>query len=174
MSFSARGVYYCVAVAVFLAAKLLYAHATTANVQFLLAPTNAVVGLMLNSTSEFVAARGYMHAGLHIVIDKSCAGGNFWLLSWLLLAGTYLWQRGRRPAGALLGLVGVCFGLTLLVNAARIVGAVWLNRLLPAGVVPEWLHEAQGALVYLFFLVASHFGLLYLLSQTTTSRAHSA
>jgi exosortase K len=173
MSFSFRGVYYCVAVAAFLAAKLLYARATTADVQFLLAPTNAVVALLLNSASEFVAGRGYVHAGLHIVIDKSCAGGNFWLLSWLLLAGTYLWQRGRRPAWALLGLVGVSFGLTLLVNASRIVGAVWLNRLLPAGLAPTWLHEAQGALVYLFFLVACHFGLLYFLSQTT-SRAHSA
>ncbi|MBD2768930.1 exosortase K [Hymenobacter sp. BT664] len=166
---------YVVVVAAFIAAKLLYAQATTADVRFLLAPTNALVEIMLSSTSVFDAGRGYVHPGLRIVIDKSCAGGNFWLLSWLLLAATYLHQHGRRPALAVLALVVVSFGLTLLVNAARIVGAVTLGRVLPVGGPPPgWLHEAQGALVYLFSLVAAHCALLYFLFKTTAIRAHSA
>ena len=172
---SSRWPHYAVAVAAFITAKLLYAQATTADVQFLLAPTSTLVELMLGSTSVFDPARGYVHPDLRIVIDKSCAGGTFWLLSWLLLALTYLQQHGRQPVLAALGLLAISFGLTLLVNAARIVGAVTLNRLLPAGVPqPAWLHEAQGALVYLFFLVACHFVLLFFLSKTSVVRAHSA
>ncbi|RSK33894.1 exosortase K [Hymenobacter metallilatus] len=172
MSMPARWPYYAAALAVFLAAKLLYAHATTAEVRFLLAPTNALVSLVLNSPSEFDATRGYVHAGRHLVIDKSCAGGAFWLLSWLLLALTWLHRGGPHPGRALPALVAVSFGLTLLVNTARIVGAVAVQGVVPEP--PAWLHEAQGALVYLFFLVASYGGLLYLLTHLPVFRAHSA
>lgn len=175
MIFSSRWPHCAVAIVAFMVAKLLYARATTADVQFLLAPTNALVELMLNSTSVFDPARGYVHSGLRIVIDRSCAGGTFWLLSWLLLTSTYLHQHGRQPVLTALVLVAISFGLTLSVNAARIVGAVTLSRTLPASVPqPAWLHEAQGALVYLFFLVACHFALLFFLSKTSAARAHSA
>ena len=172
---NSSGLYYYFGVAVaFGAAKLAYAHASAADVRFLLAPTNALVEVMLSSTSAFVAGHGFVHPGLGIVIDKSCAGGNFWLLSWAVLAVTYLRERGRFPAMALPALVGLSFGLTLLVNAARIVGAVRLGQVLPPALVPAWLHEAEGALVYLFFLVAAHFGLLYLLTIYSRYRAHLA
>lgn len=163
------------ALAVFLIAKLLYVHASTADVRFLLAPTNALVSLLLNSASEFEPARGYVHAGLRIVIDKSCAGGNFWLLSWLLFTFDYLHQSIRPPrAAVLLALPAASLGLTVLVNTARIVGAVAVAQAWPFGAPPAWLHEAQGALVYLFFLVVSHFGFLFLLSNSSSSRAHVA
>ena len=172
---TSRWSYYAVAVAAFILAKLLYARTATVDVQFLLAPTNALVELMLSSTSAFDPARGYVHPDLRIVIDKSCAGGTFWLLNWLLLTLTYVHQHGRQPRLAALVLVAISFGLTLLVNAARIAGAVTLSRILPMGVPqPAWLHEAQGALVYLFSLVACHFALLFFLSKTSVARAHSA
>lgn len=175
MPTSFRWPYYVATAAVFLAAKLLYAHAATADVRLLLAPTNVLVGWMLNSDSGFEPAHGYVHAGLRIVIDKSCAGGNFWLLSWLLLSWAYVHGRGRQPVAAVVGLAVVCLVFTWLVNAARIIGAVQLARLLPAYAPhPAWLHEAQGALVYLFFLVAAHGALLFLLSNPASYRAHSA
>jgi exosortase K len=104
MILSSRWPHYAVAIVAFIVAKLLYARATTADVRFLLAPTNALVELMLNSTSIFHPARGYVHSDLRIVIDKSCAGGTFWLLSWLLLTLTYVHRHGRQPVLAALAL----------------------------------------------------------------------
>lgn len=152
--------------AAYAAAKLYYAAADTTDVRWLLAPTNALVELLLSSAAEFVPGRGYVHPALRIVIDKSCAGGNFGLLSALVLTITYLWQRGPRPALALPALLLLAYPLTLLVNAARIAGAVRLNQLLPPALNPSWLHEAQGALVYLFFLVAAYAALRQLLLKT--------
>lgn len=146
-------------------AKLAYAAASTDDVQVLLVPTDNLVELLLGSTSQFVAGHGYVHPALGIVIDKSCAGGNFGLLSGLLLSSAYLHGRGPRPAAALPLLLLLSYLLTLLVNAARIAGAVRLAQLLPPALTPAWLHEAQGALVYLFFLVAAYAGLRWLLAQ---------
>ncbi|NVO84152.1 exosortase K [Hymenobacter terrestris] len=154
---------YLLLLVAYVVAKLCYAAADTADVRWLLAPTNALVNLLLSSTSEFVAGRGYVHSGLSIVIDKSCAGGNFGLLTGLVLTTTYLWQRGPRPGLALLVLLLLSYPLTLFVNAARIAGAVRLGQLLPPALAPAWLHEAQGALVYLFFLVAAYAALRHLL-----------
>ncbi|OWP62979.1 exosortase K [Hymenobacter amundsenii] len=146
-------------------AKLAYAAAETNDVLGLLAPTNKLVELLLASTSQFVVGHGYVHPVLGIVIDKSCAGGNFGLLSGLLLSAAYLHGRGPRPAVALPLLLLLSYLLTLLVNAARIAGAVRLGQLLPPALTPAWLHEAQGALVYLFFLVAAYASLRWLLAR---------
>ncbi|NVO31280.1 exosortase K [Hymenobacter lapidiphilus] len=159
---------YLLLLAAYLIAKLCYAAADTADVRWLLAPNNALVEVLLSSGSEFVPGRGYVHPGLGIVIDKSCAGGNFGLLSVLVLTTTYLWQRGPRPALVLPALLLLSYPLTLFVNAARIAGAVRLGQLLPPALAPGWLHEAQGALVYLFFLVAAYVALRQLLPKTAS------
>ena len=173
MRYVFRSLPYLLLLVAYAAAKLAYAAAGTADVRWLLAPTNALVELLLSSTSEFVPGRGYVHPALGIVIDKSCAGGNFGLLSALLLSATYLWQRGPRPILALPLLVLLAYPLTLLVNAARIAGAVQLGQLLPPALAPAWLHEAQGALVYLFFLLAAYAALRQLLYKADTLKAGS-
>lgn len=140
--------------------KLSYTQATTADLLWLLKPTNVLVAVALGSGSEFRVGEGFVHVGLNIVIDKSCSGFNFWLLcsAVLLLAGLQVGgQNGRR--WWLLSLPVVAYGLTVLVNAARIITAVSLQRALPElGRRYAWLHEAEGVLVYLFFLILIYAG----------------
>jgi exosortase K len=113
-----------------------------------------MVSVAFGSTSEFKIGEGFVHAGLNIAIDKSCSGFNFWLLcSGLLLTagmqvGGQFWSRWW-----LLSVPMVAYGLTVVVNASRIITAVSLNRALPElGRRYTWLHQAEGAMVYLFFL----------------------
>jgi exosortase K len=134
--------------------KLAYTQATPTHLLWLLWPTNAMVGVVLNSTSQFVPAHGFLHPALHIAIDKSCSGFNFWLLcSGLLLVSALRYPRAA-ASWWLLSLPVVAYGLTVLVNASRIITAVSLQRVMPAW-VPElgWLHQAEGVLVYLSFLL---------------------
>lgn len=151
---------YSLAAVLFMVLKLGYAQASTTNLLWLLKPTNTLVTVALGSASEFRAGEGFVHAGLNIAIDKSCSGFNFWLLcSGLLLLASmpYGGQKGRR--WWLLSLPVLAYGLTVLVNASRIITAVCLHRALPElGRRYTWLHQAEGALVYLFFLILIYAG----------------
>ena len=151
---------YGLAVILFGALKMSYTHATTSDLLWLLKPTNALVSAALGSVSELRVGEGFVHDELNIAIDKSCSGFNFWLLcsTMLLVAGMQAGgQNGRR--WWLLSLPLVAYGLTVLVNASRIITAVSLHRALPElGQRYTWLHQAEGALMYLFFLVLIYAG----------------
>jgi exosortase K len=150
----------------FIALKFWYAYAATQHLLWLLWPTDALVGGVLGSVSSFDPTRGFVHTDWHIAIDKSCSGFNFWLLcSGLLLVSALRQQKPSAGWGGWLVLLPVLgYVLTLLVNASRIITAVGIQRVFPAAARQfPWLHQAEGVLVYLVFLllIYSGFELLY-------------
>ncbi|RPD45206.1 exosortase K [Hymenobacter sediminis] len=162
----------------FLLLKFAYAHATSADLWWLLSPTNALIGGALGSGSFFDPAQGFVHSSLHITIDKSCSGFNFWLVcTGLLLAigGRYAGPGKALGGGWLLSLPVLAYLLTVLVNASRILSAVALQRLLPGlGQRYAWAHQAEGVLVYLFFLILFYGGFRLLCSRYLSSYAEPA
>ncbi|WP_324677968.1 exosortase K [Hymenobacter sp. GOD-10R] len=157
--------------------KAVYVHTTSTDLLILLAPTNYLVEIALGSASVFDAAAGFMHPDLHISIDKSCSGYNFWLLCWLLLSATAVQQRlyPRLLMPMLVLMPFVSYVLTLLVNTSRILTAVFLRGLLPPAIQQfSWLHQAEGALLYLFFLVLIYLGFISSCSYFQARHAHAA
>ena len=166
--------YYVGLACLFALLKLGYAHATSEGLLVLLAPTNYLVEVSLSSTSVFSASSGFVHPSLHISINKSCSGFNFWVLCWLMLSVAVIHYR-LRLWPMLLMIPLVSYGLTLLVNTSRILTAVWLRGVLPSAVQQySWLHQAEGALLYLFFLVMIYLGFILLHSGFPTRHAQSA
>ena len=143
--------YYATAIAAFLLLKYGYTLSDTADLRFLLQPTDALVGIITNSTSHFIAESGYIHERLNIVIDKSCSGFNFWILCFIMLSfsvGKYL--RGAvQQVIVLPALLLVAYLFTIFVNASRILLAVLLLH--PSVPHFDWLHEAAGHLFTLVF-----------------------
>src|SRR5688500_15337695 len=80
--------YYLIAAAIFILLKFAFNLATHDELLFLLQPTDKLVELMTGSRSEYNTQQGYLHEELNILVDKSCSGFNFWVLSFLTY--TYL------------------------------------------------------------------------------------
>lgn len=143
-----------------------YSTASTQDLWFMLYPLQAIVSLFGGLSFEALP-EGYYHAGEDVLINSSCAGINFWLISlstwfgWLLLAAKPVAYLLR----ALLVLIPVSWAFALLVNASRILFFIKLNHVLPGGGFPLDHFEA-GALIYLSALLSSML-VLRKLSQST-------
>lgn len=153
--------YYLTATGLFLLLKFGYTLADTAQLAFLLQPTDQLVGLLTGSSSEYLTGEGYYHDRLNVLIDKSCAGFNFWVLCFLVftyLACKYL----KRPFHKALSIPSalVCaYFLTLFVNASRIFAAIVVQNQTRSGWPDQQhlLHEAVGIITYLSFLILTYY-----------------
>src|SRR5690349_15620554 len=65
--------------------KYLHARASTEDLLFILQPTSFAVQVFQKASAAFIPERGYVFRDLNIVIDKSCAGGNFFMLCFSVL-----------------------------------------------------------------------------------------
>src|SRR5688572_29565404 len=74
------------------AMKWLHTQSDTQDLVFILYPVQAAVQLAFNTYSTFDAA-GFHFEELGIVIDKSCSGANFFILSFSLLSATIPYYR---------------------------------------------------------------------------------
>ncbi len=139
------------------AMKLLYAIATLNDLTFLLAPVSMLVGLSQNAPSWFQADQGYIFPTLNIIVDASCAGGNFMILSFAVL-GYVCWNELTPPKLSLYLLPVLLISswlIAIVANVSRI-NVILMTRAfgdVHPWVVSDAFHELQGAFVYLTMLV---------------------
>ncbi|MGB3799671.1 MAG: exosortase K [Lewinella sp.] len=145
------------ALALYGVGKAWHRTASVTDLRFLLSPTDFLVRMAGGGSGQWVDGVGYYHSAGHYVIDGSCAGFNFLLIAYLLLA-TLL---RTRVVGWLLHPLALLLAwpVTVLANGSRIVSMVQLSA---AGI--NWTldgigHEFLGGFVYLFFLTCA--GLLF-------------
>lgn len=147
---------YLIALLVFVVLKIIFKYANTEQLEFLLKPTNKIVEIITNSNSEYVFKKGFYHESLNIIIDKSCSGFNFWLISFLMLSFLLL-QNFINKKMRLIVLplaLSLAYFITILVNSSRILIAVFAqNTFIKMHADYSWLHQAEGSFVYLFSLV---------------------
>ena len=170
--------YQLAAVGLFLLLKLSYTQADNDDLAFLLRPTDALVGLAAGSPSVYQPARGYFHPDLNILIDKSCAGFNFWILCFIMLSFlAFRYFHRRKYLVFVLPAALLCaYTLTVFANTSRISIAIFLRdktgTLSPKHA--DWLHEAQGIFVYLSCLVAVYLAAEFLLTKLPRPDAQPA
>ena len=141
-----------------LALKFYYSTATADELRWILGPTTALVELLSGRHFNFESHAGYMSSDHTFVIAVPCAGVNFLITAFLMLALRRLWRERYQavswrflPVAAL-----VAYGTTIITNAARIYIALELRAQSFAvnGLDGNQLHRLEGIVVYFGFLLA--------------------
>jgi exosortase K len=141
-----------------------YADASTEALSWILMPTAHVVGLATGVAFTAVPGEGYFSAERMFLIEKACAGVNFMIAAFAMVALALLHRARTIRAGATV--VGVSLVASYLaavvVNTVRIVIAMWLAAH-PMGwssLTAAEIHRLEGVTVYFGGLL-----LLYALVQ---------
>lgn len=152
--------YYLIAAGLFVLLKFCYTFAENTDLIFLLKPVNKLVGFLTGSNAVYHPDTGYFHEHLGIIIDKSCSGFNFWVLSFLLF--TFLTLKiFDVPLQKILGIPMALLGaylLTIFVNASRIFVSI-ITYSYTKNVFQNQqhiLHEAIGIITNLTFLILAY------------------
>jgi exosortase K len=160
--------YYITMLLLFLVLRFLHTSARADEVWFFLAPTSKIVALTLSADAVYNSVDGYFFSDLGIVINKSCSGVTFWLLSMVLLFFTVLRFCESHFQKLLLFPISafICYILTVSVNASRILFAVKFNHLFPnVAQKYAWLHEMEGNIIYLAALMLFYLGVQFFIQK---------
>lgn len=150
-------IYYLLAIIVFVILKMSFTWTDNKDLDFLLGPTDNLISLATSSNSQIVDDGSYFHQRLNILIDKSCSGFNFLILCFLMLVFVSIKNVPDTNYKILIFplVLVLSYFIAILVNSSRILFSVFINEFLASIEVVEyiWLHQAEGAFVYLFSLV---------------------
>ena len=152
--------YYVTAVGLFILLKFGFTLADNNDLTFLIKPTDKLVGLLTGSHSIYLSDSGYFHEHLNIIIDKSCSGFNFWILSFLLF--TYLSVKHfDKTLSKILTIPTSLFGaflLTIFVNTSRIFASIVVQTKTKSILLNQQhiVHEAIGIITNLTFLILAY------------------
>jgi exosortase K len=151
-----------------LALKQYYATATANELRWILAPTTFIVELLSGRSFTFESYTGYMSSDHAFVIAVPCAGVNFLITAFVMLALRRLW-RGRFASinWRFLPISMVsAYVATVIANAVRICVALEIQRrsFEVDGLTGNQLHRLEGIVVYFGFLT-----LLYFLMERKSS-----
>ena len=108
--------------------KRYYADAPVDDLRWMLAPTTGIVTAASGVTFECQNGEGYVSRARRFVIAKACAGINFMIAAFGMIAWTL--RRRAQSAGAAVLVISAAaaasYAAAVLVNAARIIAALWL------------------------------------------------
>jgi exosortase K len=142
------------------AAKSFASGAGARELDFLLAPTAALVGALTGHTFVAEAGTGYIARDLYLVIAPVCSGMNFAIIAFTALACAFVprissalykvaWTLTAAPLAYVATIVANALRITLGLTAGRALAAAgWLSA--------EDAHRAVGAAVYLGALLGLH------------------
>lgn len=169
---------YVLAVMVLVGMKLFFSQAALTDVQFIIAPTSYLVSLCSGLPFHFELGEGYYNVTNQVLIDKSCAGTNFFVIAFgmSLLSSIPHYPTITKQVQLFIALLIASFLFTLFANTSRISIAIFL---LQSGIELPWFsatdwHTLQGSFVYLSVLIAYYSLLQFIHSKTTTRHAQFA
>ncbi|MDR2595523.1 MAG: exosortase K [Fibromonadaceae bacterium] len=127
----------------------------------LLKPTDTILGLLTGSQSVYLLDIGYYHATLNILLNKSCSGFNYWILSSLVFAYLGFKYFDKPLHRALSAPISLCcaYLLTIFANSSRIFASIIVQNQ-TRWILPDHqrlVHETVGIITYLSFLVLTYY-----------------
>ena len=149
--------------------KYWYRTASVEDLGFVLRPVVTLVGLISGEGWTFSSEEGYFFPTLHVMIDRSCSGVNFFVITAATFAFIVLKNAYGGCARPLLALVSAiaAYALTILANTGRILVMIRLDHM---QIHPSpRVHEAIGAFFFLFALLLATLAL-----DRSLSRHHTA
>ena len=139
------------------ALKQYYSTATANQLRWILAPTTLIVELLSGRSFQFEPYTGYMSTDHSFVIAVPCAGVNFLITAFVMLALRRLWE--ARSEGVswrfLPSSLAIAYVTTVITNAVRISVALEIQRrsIEVSGLNANQLHRLEGIVVYFGFLM---------------------
>ena len=154
-------------IALFILLKIGYTQTNSDDLLFLLFPTDKLISSFTGSTSDYIQGSGYFHPEFNILIEKSCAGFNFFILCFLIGYITclqHIVKTSKRWTTLPICLLCSYF-LTIAVNTSRILISISLavRKSIIADI--SGFHQLQGTFIYLFFLLLSYLILKHSLNK---------
>jgi exosortase K len=150
------------------ALKYFYSTASVNQLRWILAPVTLAVEFISGRQFAFEPHAGYIDSNHTFVIAASCAGVNFLITSFLMLALGKLWRdRSRNIRWSFLPIAAaVAYVATLVANTFRITTAMHLRQVtVGSSLTAGQLHRLEGIFVYFGFLL-----LLYVLSERANEK----
>ena len=143
-----------------------------------LKPLSTIVGLFFGISFGFDAAKGFYNSDLGVVIGASCAGINFFVIVFCMLAFTFIrvFKTSWQKAAAFITFIAVSYLLSIFANTSRIIASISIleMQILPAGISSGLVHEATGILFYLVYLICGfHIAKIILLKVGSTNETSS-
>ena len=135
--------------------KRYYADAPVDDLRWMLAPTAGLVTAASGVPFERQDGEGYVSRARRFVIAKACAGINFMIAAFGMVAWT-LRRRARSAIAAALVIAAgfvASYAAAMFVNAARIVAALWLADHPVRFMAPSQVHRLEGIACYFAGLV---------------------
>jgi exosortase K len=158
----------CLAV-IFVVFKIAGAQFSISQPVFLIGPTSSLVGLFTSTHFEYIQHTGYVNDKLNIIIDNSCSGFNFLLICFLSLSFSAIVNLSGNVHKTLTIIVIMFFSIayTIFVNTSRILLSIAIHKMsnFDVEIKAEWMHQAEGTFVYLFFLIVIYLLVSYLLKK---------
>lgn len=153
---------------IFAGLKLAYPRMDTGNILFLLGPTNKAIELISGSDAIYDSVSGYFHPQINMVINKSCSGYNFLLISFLMISFLFVKTGIVKkwlviPVSFLLA-----YTITLIANISRITGYMLIMNIgtySSSGFPDKLLHQVEGIFVYLSFLIFAYLLLNHIINK---------
>ena len=153
------------AAALMLSLKLYCDYAPASALKWILGPIASLVEV-INGMNFSFREDGYLDTTGTILLGNTCTGINFMTITLLMSVFSFLpGMPYRKQAILAVVLAAAAFLLTVFVNAFRISISIKLVKHDPSlgtGIV----HEAQGVLYYLLFLLIYYFTLRYLFTKS--------
>ena len=138
--------------------KQYYSTASANELRWILAPTVFIVELLSGRSFQFESYTGYMSSDHTFVIAVPCAGVNFLITAFLMLALRRLWVgRFEGVSWRFLPIsLAIAYVTTVITNAVRICVALEIQRrsFSVSGLDANQLHRVEGILVYFGFLMS--------------------
>ena len=144
--------------------KFLFAIATVDEIRYFIYPISKIIDTITNTHSVYVITKGYFNEDLNFVINKSCSGINFFLIFLVSISYRYSLEKNK-PSSAKNLIISILLALiaTLLANSSRILCSITAPTFFSFNL--DLLHQIQGTVVYLFFLLFSYLLFDYLLKN---------
>ena len=160
-SLSGNGWFYTLTILSALGLKYHYSIASSDELLWILRPTARLVEWLTGIPFIFEPGTGYINTESLVIIAKSCAGVNFFIIAFCMVSFTMvpLFKSTKKKAMIFGGSVVVIYLLTIVVNALRIMGAIYLfkTRFGFFGFDKESMHRIEGIFFYFFFLCVLYF-----------------
>jgi exosortase K len=141
--------------------KRFCSHASATELDFLLAPSTALVHLVTGYDFVAESGAGYVSREAHVIVAPACSGANFAVIAFTSLALGNACRFARRLASLawLVVAAATAYALTLVANAARIsLGLAFAHgHTLSGSFSAGSVHRAVGVAIYLGALLAMHF-----------------
>ncbi len=157
---------------IFVGCKIYFPSAEINFFKLLIWPVAWTIGVVLGSPIQYVPEIGYFLYDYNILIDKSCSGYNFFLLSFMIFVITLTLKIKNKVL--LISIIPISiflsYFLTLLANTSRILISIFLPRssVLFGWIPSQVLHESIGVFCFLCFLIIATLVLEKFLSGSQT------